>query len=159
MKDNYLNTSTEINLHDTTLYSFTPNTDTLSYRNRFMLVLNKHFAAMPVAVTKLTNQNKPDVSGVSKSITVKESGVHIYPNPVSDRKAMLHFNNIDKGIYAITIYNSTGQKMASQLLHHTGGDNLYTLMLDTSWPPEIYAINIANEDAKQIINLRLVVTE
>ena len=44
--DKYLNTQTEVDLHDTTLYSFTPNKDTNSYRNRFMLVYNRPEAAI-----------------------------------------------------------------------------------------------------------------
>ncbi|HEX5151074.1 MAG TPA: hypothetical protein VFW07_06475 [Parafilimonas sp.] len=39
--DKYLNQQTEINISDTALYSFTPNSDTNSYRNRFMLVLDR----------------------------------------------------------------------------------------------------------------------
>jgi len=40
--DKYLNQQMEINITDTTMYSFAPNSDTNSYRNRFMLVLNRN---------------------------------------------------------------------------------------------------------------------
>jgi hypothetical protein len=40
--DKYLNLQTEINIMDTALYSFTPNSDTNSYRNRFMLVFDRN---------------------------------------------------------------------------------------------------------------------
>ena len=39
--DSILNLQTEVNIRDTVLYSFTPNSDTNSYRNRFMLVLGQ----------------------------------------------------------------------------------------------------------------------
>jgi hypothetical protein len=40
--DKYLNQQMEINITDTTMYSFAPNSDTNSYRNRFMLVLDRN---------------------------------------------------------------------------------------------------------------------
>ncbi len=40
--DRYLHTRTKIDLYDTTLYEFMPNSDTNSYRNRFILIINRN---------------------------------------------------------------------------------------------------------------------
>ncbi|MEP6465633.1 MAG: hypothetical protein ABJB05_04985 [Parafilimonas sp.] len=55
--DTYLHTKTAVNLTDTTLYNFTPNKDTTSYRNRFMLVFDKKLIATPVTVAKIINED------------------------------------------------------------------------------------------------------
>jgi hypothetical protein len=156
--DNYLHTKTQINLYDTSLYSFVPNSDTLSYRNRFMLVFNKQFIANPVPVTKVINQSDPGVSGIANSIIIKASGVNIYPNPVNDGKAMLQFTNMDKSMYEATVYNLKGQKLGSNMLQHPGGDAVYSLFLKPAWPAGVYHISIMNE-AKKIINLKLVIAK
>jgi hypothetical protein len=155
--DKYLNTKTEINLHDTTYYDFKPNPDTNSYRNRFMIVLNRQFIGTPVPVTKVINQENPNTSGVANSIAVKASGVAVYPNPVNTNKVTLEFNDMDKGKYEVTIYSPGGQKLANRKIEHNGGNNTYPLPLNPSWSAGIYTISITNEDQKKAINLRLVI--
>ncbi|MEP6682653.1 MAG: T9SS type A sorting domain-containing protein [Parafilimonas sp.] len=155
--DDYLGTETAVNLDDTTLYNFTPNSDTLSYRNRFMLVFNKQFLAVPNSLSRINNQDIAGVSGVAKSVILKASGVHIFPNPVSDGKAMLQFNNMDKGVYDITVYNSQAQKILNTTFSHTGGDNMYCLLLNPAFASGLYSVAIINKNSKETINLKLVI--
>jgi hypothetical protein len=155
--DKYLNTKTEINLHDTTYYDFTPNPDTNSYRNRFMIVFNHQFIGIPVPVTKAVNELNPNTTGVGNSIAVKATGVAMYPNPANTNKVTLEFNNMDKGKYEITVYSPGGQKLASRKIEHNGGNNIYPLPLNPSWAAGIYTISIAGDDPKKAINLRLVI--
>ncbi|MEP6682654.1 MAG: T9SS type A sorting domain-containing protein, partial [Parafilimonas sp.] len=157
--DKYLNTKTEINLHDTTLYNFTPNLDTLSYRNRFMLVFNRQFTGTPVPVTKVINQDNPDVTGVANSITETAGGVTIYPNPVSTSKVTLQFSNMDKGDYEVTVYSPKGQKLASREINYPGGNTAFPLPLNPSWNAGVYNVGVINKDSKKIINLKLVISK
>ena len=80
--DKYLNSKKEINLSGTTLYDFTPNPDTTSYRNRFILVFNHQLATIPVPVSKVNNQSDPNITGVTNSNALEIGSVNIYPNPV-----------------------------------------------------------------------------
>jgi type IX secretion system substrate protein len=155
--DNYLHIKTEINLYDSTLYSFAATDDTLTYRNRFLLVFNKQFVANRVPVTKVMNQSIPGISGIMNSIGVRASGVHIYPNPVSDDKVMLQFSNMAKGVYEITVYNSQAQKILNANYLYAGGDNTYCLSLSQSFASGLYSVVIVNEDSKKAINLKLVI--
>jgi len=155
--DKYLNTKTEINLHDTTYYDFTPNPDTNSYRNRFMIVFNHQFIGTPVPVTKVVNQENPNTTGVANSVAVRATGVAMYPNPVNTNKVTLEFNDMDKGKYEVTVYSPGGQKLASRKIEHNGGNNMYPLPLNPSWSAGVYTISIAGEDQKKAINLRLVI--
>jgi hypothetical protein len=157
--DKYLQSKTELSLHDTTLYSFTPNKDTNSYRNRFMIVFNRIFTGTPVPVTKVVNQENPNTSGVANSIAVKATGVAMYPNPVNTNKVTLEFNNMDKGKYEVMLYSPEGQKLASRKIEHNGGNNIYPLPLSPSWSAGIYTVSIVNEDPKKTINLRLVISK
>ncbi len=158
--DKYLNTKTEVNLHDTTLYSFTPNTDTNSYRNRFMLVFNKQYSAIAVPVTKAVNQNNPDETGSANSLAATATGagaVTVYPNPVSTQKVMLRFNGMDKGSYEITVYSPKGEKLASHKIDHNGSNNIYPLALNASWVNGVYTICIKTSNSKKRINLTFLI--
>jgi hypothetical protein len=157
--DKYLNTKTEVNLHDTTYYDFTPNPDTNSYRNRFMIVFNHQFIGTPVPVTKAANEANPNTMGVVNSIAVKATGVAMYPNPASTNNVTLEFNNMDKGKYEVIVFSPGGQKLASRKIDHNGGYNIYPLPLSPSWSAGIYTISVANEDSGKAIHMRLVVSK
>jgi hypothetical protein len=159
IEDTYLHTKAEINLQDTTLYNFTPNTDTLSYRNRFMVVFERQFTATPIAVTKIINQDNPNITGITNSIVSKTGSITVYPNPVAaNNKTMLQFDNMDKGSYVITVYNSGGQRVAERTIQHNGGSAVYPLILNSSLAG-VYSIRALNEDLKKIINFQLVINK
>jgi hypothetical protein len=159
--DKYLNTKTEINLNDTTLYNFTPNPDTNSYRNRFMLVFNRQFQATPMPVTRITNASNPNTTGVDdNSITSAASSVSVYPNPVIEIKnAMIKFNKMAKGDYEVIVYDAKGEKILSQKVQHDGGNNLYSLRSNASWAAGVYTITVSNEDSKKNTTLKLIISK
>jgi hypothetical protein len=159
--DKYLNTKTEINLNDTTLYNFTPNLDTNSYRNRFMLVFNRQFHATPVPVSRIANEADPNTTGTAdNSITSIRSGISLYPNPVTEVKnAMIRFNKMDKGNYEVTVYNAKGEKILSQKIQHGGVNNFYSLQSNASWAAGVYTITVSNEDSKKSTTLKLVISK
>jgi hypothetical protein len=158
--DKYLDTKTQINLQDTMLYNFLPNTDTLSYRNRFMIVFERQLITNPVPVTKIVNQANPSTTGASNSLAGAANGINVYPDPVTKgSNAMLKFTNMQAGNYAIEIYNTKGQKLAGYILTHKGGDNKYALPLQASLSAGAYSIIIRNQNLQMPINLKLVVSK
>jgi hypothetical protein len=147
--DKYLNTETPVNLYDTTQYSFTPNSDTNSYVNRFLLVFN-HAPKDRLPVT-VNSGNK------SASVAEATSGVKFYPNPVATNQATLQFNNMVKGSYEIVIYNANGEKLASRHLQHNGGNTNYTLPISSAWTSGIYNVSVINKASQNAISLQLVI--
>ncbi len=160
LADNYLHTQTEINLSDTTFYNFTPNPDTNSYRNRFMLIFDHQFNATPVPVTKITNQKNPGVTGNANHISITEKGVSINPNPVSTGgDIMLQFINMDKGRYEITISDIMDKPVIKTEIGHNGGDKVnYELRLNKSQASGDYIVRITNENGYVYIT-RLVIAD
>lgn len=129
--DRYLKTQTEINLADTTLYSFTPNTDTNSYRNRFILVF-KPRPANPV---------------ITKNNEAKVSPVIIFPNPVDIGESVtVLLNNISKNTFEAVIYSLKGQKLISRKIEHPGGTASYALRLPSSITAGVYELKLVNKN-------------
>jgi hypothetical protein len=145
--DKYLQTKTEVNLHDTTLYSFKPNPDTNSYRNRFMIVLNRQFTGIPVPVTKAANGENPNTTGVANNMaTAPASGISIYPNPAkTGEKLNLRFNSMDKGRYEISITDIAGKQVSIKTIEHRGGSDNYMLHLSAEQAAGNYIVKVTNE--------------
>lgn len=137
--DRYAGIKTEVKLADTTFYSFTPNVDTNSYRNRFMLVF-KHNAPAPVAAT-----NK-----------IKAS---IYPNPLTGKAVNIVLQNAYKGEYEIAVYNSTGDKLESSIIYHSGQDHTYKITGNPNWINGLYHVNIINKKSGERIVLKLIINK
>jgi hypothetical protein len=146
--DNYLGTQTQVDLHDTSFYSFTPNPDTNSYRNRFMLVLNCS-TALPFASAKNSSQ---------QFVLDKNSGVTIYPNPASENFTTLQFANMLKGSYEAVVYDGQGVKLTDRIIQHNGGNNSHNFPLNASWVSGIYNIRIINKINGSAVNIPLVIS-
>jgi len=149
--DKYLHTKISVNLTDTTIYNFTPNSDTNSYRNRFMLVLNRQFDAFSIPDTKLINQNNFNETGVANGVAVTRGNVSSYPNPVLSTSTTLRFKGMAKGDYLVTIYNANGQKLKQYTISHSGGDAAYNLEIERSWMNGIYTLRINSNSGESII--------
>jgi hypothetical protein len=84
----------------------------------------------------------------------------LYPNPVREVKnAMLRFNKMSKGMYEVMVYDANGQKLLSQEIQHDGDNNLYSLQSNASWAAGVYTITVSNEDSKNSITLKLIVSK
>lgn len=148
--DKYLDSQTEVNLYDTTFYSFTPDTDTNSYRNRFQIVLKWGRQKEPVVARAVLSES---------DIATGKEKISIYPNPVTGNKLILHFSNVHKGSYELIVYNSKGEKLESRKIEHSGGNNNYFLTLNSSWPSSVYTLCISDNKAKTLTNLKMVISK
>ena len=135
-----------------------PDADTNSYRNRFMMIFKRQFAATAVAVTKTISQTNPDVTGVANSNATGTNGISLYPNPVvAGGIAMIKFSNIEKGNYDISVYNQTGQKLSGNKITHNGINNIYPVTINPLWMQGVYTMTIENTgliNSKQNHNAR-----
>ncbi len=135
--DKYLNIKTTVNMRDTILYNFTPNTDTNSYRNRFMLVFKRRFKATPVAIT---------MSSEGVEATTLKPAVTVYPDPaITGEKIVLQFSNMKAGRYEISVSSLDGKALSEKFIQHKGGNNSYDLQLDARWATGDYVIKITDE--------------
>jgi hypothetical protein len=147
--DKYLGTRTQLDIYHTNLYGFTPNKDTNSYRNRFMVVFNR------------TGNKQEDKGTKTTTIAGNDSGdrgaVSLYPNPVTgEGKMMLQFNNMPAGSYTATIYNAAGDQLSINTIQHTGGNTAYTLHVQPSWSSGVYNLRVINKDGNNVKNLTFI---
>jgi hypothetical protein len=151
--DKYLGTETQLDISRTNLYSFTPNRDTNSYRNRFMIRFNR--------TGRKPQQQDKGIITTTKVIAGNDlnngSGVSVYPNPVNSGKAMLSFNNMPAGSYEVVVYNEVGERLSISTIQHTGNNSTYQLEIKSSWLSGIYNIHIVNTTGSNEKNISFVI--
>jgi len=103
--------------------NFTATSD--SYKNRFSIIFKS-------AKTITANINK---------------GTAVYPNPVTGNSFILQMNNLDKGTYEATIYNSKGQQVTATIINHAGGSNNQTIAIKTL-PAGVYTLKVSGNGEK-----------
>ncbi len=144
--DKYLGTQTEVNLYDTSLYSFTPNTDTNSYRNRFMLVFSP-------ADTKTVNPGKE-----KEIVTTDAAGAGIYPNPVTDNNFNLVLNNLKAGNYGLSIYTATGRLVLTHKITYEVNKASYSIHLPAALDAGSYTLLILNNNGDTVKSIPFIIS-
>ena len=128
--DNYLHKETEIDLSDTTIYNFTPNTDTNSYRNRFMLVFTPSRADRPGMIDSFISRIK----------------TRIYPNPVIGKTFNLVLENAKEGDYTVNIFTTGGKLAATRKISYKAATDTYSISVPASLTAGNYIVQIVAGD-------------
>jgi hypothetical protein len=70
------------------------------------------------------------VSGIVRlNMGAVRTDINVMPNPVRNGVVNLQLNNIEKGRYAINIYNVSGQQVYSYSMDHPGGSSTQIINL------------------------------
>jgi hypothetical protein len=157
--DNYLKTKTALNLNDTTKYNFTPNPDTTSYRNRFMIVFNKQFVATPAPVTKVVNQGSPLETGNANSMAATAPGISVFPNPVTGNSFVLKLTNIKEDNYTVNLYSSKGALILVKNISYLKGNNNYTINLAPAMAAGTYTLQLLNSSGNAVESIPLLISK
>ncbi|WEK34021.1 MAG: T9SS type A sorting domain-containing protein [Candidatus Pseudobacter hemicellulosilyticus] len=89
------------------------------------------------------------VSSIVKvDIPATGSAIRLYPNPVTNGTAVLHFQQMEAGNYRVQVYNSVGQQLTSQTLRHGGGSLTHQLPLDNRFQGGLYKVAIISPSGK-----------
>ena len=139
LADNYLHTKTPVNLFNNTLYSFSPNSDIASFKNRFMIVFNHN--------AKQNNIVAP---------VIHIDDIKVFPNPVAGNRIGLQFSNVSKGKYRVSVSSFTGELLMNTNIIHNGGSSTYYLPLNSVYTKGLYTITISAADAGKIIHLPVI---
>ncbi|MGN6214296.1 T9SS type A sorting domain-containing protein [Parafilimonas sp.] len=138
--DKYLHKQILVNLKDTTVYNFTPNTDTNSYRNRFMLVFNV--------------KAKPNADSFIYKVKAR-----IYPNPVNGKTFNLELQNGQKGKYTINIFTSSGRLVATRTLNYEYRQDTYTIHVPATIVAGNYIVQVMDSADKAVSAISLIISK
>jgi len=83
-----------------------------------------------------------------------KQGFSVYPNPViKNGQVQLQLQNLEKGSYALTMFNTSGQMVIKQVIEHNGGNSVQIISLENI-AAGVYTILAKNKKiqfAKKII--------
>ena len=122
--DNYLKTTTPVDLSKPTTVNFTINSDAASTgANRFYISFAK-----PALV-----------------IAGKE-GISVFPNPVTNGTINLQMNNMAAGVYSIRVFNGVGQVILNRSINHAAGNSTETIQLGKGAVKGVYQLEVVKPD-------------
>ena len=79
--------------------------------------------------------------------TIKSTSV--YPNPVIGNNFNLQLNNLEKGVYNVTVYNNMAQQVLSTTVNHAGGNSNKAIAIK-SLPVGVYTLKVSGNGEKYI---------
>lgn len=122
--DNYLKTTTPVDLSKPTTVNFTVNSEAASTgANRFYISFAK-----PALV-----------------IAGKE-GISVFPNPVTNGIINLQMNNMAAGVYNIRVFNGVGQVILNRSINHASGNSTETIQLGKGAVKGVYQLEVVKPD-------------
>lgn len=105
--DNYLKTTTPLDINKATTVNFTINSDAASTgANRFSISFAK---------PAIVQNSKP--------------GILVYPNPVANGVINLKMSNMPQGVYNVRVINNQGQTVLIKQIIHSAGNNTEAIQL------------------------------
>lgn len=94
--------------------------------------------------------NRSAYSSIVKINLVETSArLNIYPNPVTGNHISWQAGNLQKGMYVVEIYNTTGQAVYTKQVNHAGGMINETIQLPAVLQRGLYTIQIKGNAFKQ----------
>ena len=69
----------------------------------------------------------------------------VYPNPITNNRISVRFNNIGKGIYILKLFNSAQQLTAIKTIQHSGIASLESFEIKEKLATGKYDLQLAGE--------------
>jgi len=121
--DNYLKTTTPLDMSKATIVNFTINGDAASTgANRFSISFAK---------PAIVQNTKP--------------GISVYPNPVTNGVINLQMNNMPQGWYNVRVVNNLGQIVLTKQINHATGSSTQAIQLG-KWVKGVYHMEVTKPD-------------
>jgi hypothetical protein len=109
----------------------------------------------------LVSGNKPSGTApdmLSKTIIgTGSSAIQIYPNPVTNNRFVIQFNQLEKGNYTIQVTDATGRQLVQQEVNVTGENQSQAINLNRTTTKGIYMVKVLDVNSKIVSTSKLVV--
>ncbi|HMK24910.1 MAG TPA: T9SS type A sorting domain-containing protein, partial [Chitinophagaceae bacterium] len=77
-------------------------------------------------------------------------GIVVYPNPIVGNSFTVDMNNMDKGMYNISLINNLGQEVFSQAVMHDGGSVMKTITMRQTLPQGTYQLVLKGDNGMKL---------
>jgi hypothetical protein len=86
---------------------------------------------------------------VKVTIGKGKPSVTVYPNPVTDNIINISLNNMPPGVYAVKLYNASGQLVYTNSITHSIGSTAQTLRPTSKLSKGTYQLEVINKDGER----------
>lgn len=152
--DKYLHTTTQLSLSDSSFVDFSINNDPLSLAaDRFYVVFKKRIG-IPVLTSSHyaeTAKPAPDETVQPTAVIQKES-ISIYPNPVENKTAWIHFTAQPTGKYRIQLFGENAQQLFADDISIATAITTVPVRLNKELPAGYYQLVITGAGGRKSIH-------
>jgi hypothetical protein len=110
-----------------------------------------------LTTTKPTTTTLPEIVSRTIPILPGSYNVQIYPNPVTDNKFTIQFNQLEAGNYNIQVTDVMGRQVLQQQVNISGDNQSQLLRLDPSSAKGIYLVKVVDFNSKAVFSKKIVV--
>lgn len=98
---------------------------------------------------ELTSRNNIPNSGDGK--------INIFPNPVTENKFSIQFNQLEAGKYTVQVTDVAGRQVTQQIVTVTGDNQAQTIQLNPAVTKGIYLVKVTDQSSKAVYSTKVVV--
>jgi len=114
--------------------------------------LNAGKAVRYYRIKSMTTGGKTGYSNIAKVASVTEqSTLNVYPNPVTNKKAQLQWNNLVASEYKVSLIYPSGKMQQLNSIKVPGGQSTSTLQLPYEATPGTYQLRLVNNNNVVIV--------
>ena len=81
----------------------------------------------------------------------------VYPNPVSDNRFIVQFNQMVAGVYIMTLNDVMGRQVVNRSVNISGVEHAETVNLSSVNAKGVYLIKLTSQNNKQVYTKKIVV--
>lgn len=103
---------------------------------------------------------KPAVNNseyLNRQASINVQKISMYPNPVTEKKFQLLFDDAEKGEYTIQVLDLSGKVLLNKVVNIAGAGQITPLDLNSNMSKGVYMIKVTNREQKTVFSDKLMV--
>jgi hypothetical protein len=83
--------------------------------------------------------------------------IQVYPNPVTNNKFIIQFNQLEAGNYTLQLTDVTGRQVMQRIVNISGDNQMQDINLNSSYTKGVYLLKVTDHNSKSVFNTKIVV--
>ncbi len=110
-------------------------------------------------ILQTRNTSTPKQEIITRTIPNDDNSnkILVYPNPVNDNRFTVQFNQMDAGVYMMTLNDVMGRQVVSRSVNISGVEHAETVNLSSVIAKGVYLIKLSAQNSRQVYTKKIVV--
>jgi len=110
-------------------------------------------------ILQTKNHSTPTQELVTRPIPEENNRIAVYPNPVSDYRFTVQFNQLDAGNYTMTLNDVSGRQVMSRSVAISGVEHVENINLNSNAAHGVYLIKLTSQQNSKLVYTKKIVVQ